>query len=59
MAVGKFVSLSDAVAEEDVSEKEDACTRCGMEALGAFGDEMLCEACYHASASCCGLSEDG
>lgn len=58
-AVVKFALLNSAVAEEEVSEKEEACSRCGSEALGDFGEEILCEACYHASASCCGFSEDG
>jgi hypothetical protein len=44
--------------EEDATDECALCSRCGMEALGAIGDEILCESCYHVSGSCCGLSED-
>jgi len=36
------------------------CDRCGREAAGAIGDEVLCENCCHEAGSCCGQygSED-
>lgn len=34
------------------------CDRCGRKADGVLGDEALCEDCYHAASSCCGVFGD-
>lgn len=39
---------------------EESCNRCGKEALGAIGEEALCESCIHGDSACCGrFSDDG
>jgi formylmethanofuran dehydrogenase subunit E len=39
---------------ETPKEEKPPCDRCGQPAAAIVGDEMLCESCYHAAASCSG-----
>jgi len=36
------------------SQDRDSCDRCGKEALGVIGEELLSENCIHAESACCG-----
>lgn len=56
---GKLFLRSSGVAQEEKAEDAEWCTRCGAEAAGAAGEEVLCVDCFQASGSCCGFSENG
>lgn len=39
---------------EEFSTEQEACDRCGRNALGILGEEHLCENCLHEVSGCCG-----